>query len=282
MERLPVNKQRYRKIGAFFFFQTMNLPPLVKLVAAYILVGQANRIGLFLFSIARAQEELGMSARPFKTHFDLVLESLGWKYDQAARVMYIPTWWRYNAPENPNVLISNLDDVKGLPTTPLIHEFASNVEYLSPNLIEPFAQRMAERLGKRSANQESGIKEPGNRNQATGQTPPNPSLATQAVAARTKATAPLDDVPFARIVKQWNQLPAVKIHHFEGELLGLMRRRLRKLWKNHPDLQWFEDYFGRIAGTDVLTGNLESYFRASLPWALEQKNVEKVLGGQYG
>lgn len=93
--------------------------------------------------------------------------------------------------------------------------------------------------------------------------------------AKAEALAPIE-----WIVKMWNAFPC--FHEFEGEPGERTRRRLNKLWLEHPEPSWWVEYFRRIAGTHELTGRLESGFRASLTWALDQNNIEKVLGGHYG
>lgn len=167
-----VEKQRYRKHGAYYYLdeKTITLPFPAKSIGSYTLVSQVNRVGIFTFSVGLAQEELGLSPKVFNPNFDLVLNTFGWKFDRAMRVLYVPTWWRYNAPENPNVLVGALEDLNGLPKTPLLNEFAANVGYLPPNLHETFTQRMGERYGERLAIQESAIRS----SLQQQKTPPNP------------------------------------------------------------------------------------------------------------
>src|SRR4051794_20520278 len=82
-----------------------------KLVAIYCFTSrQANRVGLFVFSPALAAEELGTSPQTFRERFRKVREAFGWGWDEALRILYLPSWWKFNRPENPNVLKSCLDD----------------------------------------------------------------------------------------------------------------------------------------------------------------------------
>jgi hypothetical protein len=126
------------------------LDQLEKLIAIYAITAQSNRIGLFKFSAALAAEELCIPAETFPERFGNVCRTLNWGWDKALRVVFLPTWWRYNPPENPNVLKACLDDIDDLPQTPLLDMFCGNLAYLSETLHQTFR----ERLGKRMAHHE--------------------------------------------------------------------------------------------------------------------------------
>jgi hypothetical protein len=119
-----------------------------KLVAIYCLTAQSNRCGLFVFSPAMAAEELGTSPHTFRERFGNVVSALRWRWDEGRRVLYFPTWWKYNPPENENVLRGNLKDLAALPETALIYEFCDNTAYLPEQLRETFLERMGERYPK--------------------------------------------------------------------------------------------------------------------------------------
>jgi hypothetical protein len=150
---------RYRKIDPRLWkdenFQRLNATE--KLIAVYCLTGQSNRIGLFNFSPALAIEDLGLSNQTFREGFDRVSNGLSWRWDKAARVLYIPTWWKYNTPENPNVLKNCLLDLHEIPKTPLLREFADNLKHLPPTFHQPFSEiseTFAKGLGERYPHQE--------------------------------------------------------------------------------------------------------------------------------
>ncbi len=131
-----------------------HLDPLDKLIAFYILTGQTNRIGIFNFSPAMAAEEIGIDSETFSERFVNVCQTLNWEWDEGSRVVYIATWWKYNTPENPNVVIGLLKDVDDIPETRLLSRFSSNFAYLPENLHETFTQTLAKRYPKPSPNQE--------------------------------------------------------------------------------------------------------------------------------
>src|SRR5689334_4220212 len=105
---------RYRKLYPMFWrdADVRKLDDDHKVVAAYCLTShQTNRIGLFVLSPAMAAEELGTSAQTFAKRLTKVCETLSWGWDEQNRVLFIPSWWLWNAPENPNVMIGNLKDL---------------------------------------------------------------------------------------------------------------------------------------------------------------------------
>lgn len=132
---------KYRKVDPRIWrdegFSELN--PNEKLIAMYAITAQSNRCGLFSFSIGLAAEECGMASDSYThsyTHsfaeaFGKVCHTLGWSYDERRKVLYLPTWWKYNPPENPNHLKGCLSDLHELPQTELFAEFAQNDKYLS-------------------------------------------------------------------------------------------------------------------------------------------------------
>ena len=119
-------------------------------IALYVLTAQTNRIGLFSFSPGKACEDLETLPPTFTKGFLKVCQTLNWEWDKEARVLYLPTWWRYNQPENANNVIGNLKDLDDLPETPLLERFSSNTACLSNDLIVTFTQTLAKRSPQRS------------------------------------------------------------------------------------------------------------------------------------
>jgi hypothetical protein len=151
---------RYRKIDPRIWIDEKfrRLTAEEQRIALYILTAQSNRIGLFSFSPGKACEDLETLAPTFHEGFENVCRRLKWEWDDGARVLYLPRWWRYNQPENANNVIGNLKDLDDLPETRLLERFTSNTAYLSPELIETFTQTLSKRYHqrspKRSASQE--------------------------------------------------------------------------------------------------------------------------------
>lgn len=151
---------RYRKVDPRYWIdeRVRALNESEKLIGLYCITAQSNRIGLFNFSPARAAEDLGMAFQTFAKGFKKVCRSLRFAFDKAARVLYVPTWWKYNPPENPNVLKSCLADLDDLPETPLVATFFDNLKYLPASqhqtFREGYAKRMAEPLPHQEQEQE--------------------------------------------------------------------------------------------------------------------------------
>jgi hypothetical protein len=147
---------RYRKLDPRFWRdeKVRQFDAADKLIAVYAFTGQSNRIGCFTFSEGMATEDTGLASKRWGKRFGNVCQRLGWRYDKANRILYIPTWWKYNQPENGNVLISNLRDLDELPDSPVVTEFCRNVSCLREDLRETFRDTLAKRYPKRLAHQE--------------------------------------------------------------------------------------------------------------------------------
>ena len=159
---------RYRKIDPRFWSdeRVRKLNTVEKAVALYLFTAQSNRIGLFYLSTAKATQELGMETLPkrspnvtqtFEEGFAKVCRTLNIGWDEEAQVLYLPTWWKYNHPENGNVLKGALKDLHEVPKTRLFAEFSSNMRYLATNVQQTFRDGLAnvcQTLPERMPNQE--------------------------------------------------------------------------------------------------------------------------------
>ena len=151
---------RYRRFDPRFWkdekVRTLSLSE--KTIAAYCFTAQSNRIGLFSFSPWEACEDLDMPQKTFSQGFENVCRTLAWCYDSKARILYIPSWWKYNRPENTNNVIGNLKDLDDVPESPLIADFLANTKYLLGELKQAFVhtlrQRYPEGYPQRSPSQE--------------------------------------------------------------------------------------------------------------------------------
>ena len=141
---------RYRKVSPRFWKDEKvgNLPAPEKLISLYCITSpQSNRIGLFSFSPGEACEDLGIPIETFvegwAKPFGNVCRALNFGWDEVGRVLYIPNWWKYNTPENPNVLKACLADLNEVPQTYLIKEFSQNLEHLPETFHQTFPETFA-------------------------------------------------------------------------------------------------------------------------------------------
>lgn len=147
---------RYRKIYSRLFRHPgfVALSDAEKLLAIYLLTGpQSNRLGLYVLSIYTAADDLGNVPETIKKRLLSVCQTFGWLFDAKARVLLIPSWWRWNPPENANVLKGNLNDLNEVPPCGLVDRFASNMVDIPEALHQTFLEGLLERLPGRSPTQ---------------------------------------------------------------------------------------------------------------------------------
>lgn len=148
---------RYRKLYPRIWRDPgfRGLKPAARELALYILTGpQTNAIGLFTFSLGQAAEDLRVGHETIVERLADVRQTFGWHFDPDARVMFIPSWWTWNRPENPNVLRGNMKLLSEIPPTGLMDAFAANVRTLPETFHVTFVECCRERLPQRSPNQE--------------------------------------------------------------------------------------------------------------------------------
>jgi len=124
-------------------------------LALYLLTGpQTNRLGIFHLSVATASEDLNVAVETIRKGLADVGATFGWTFDAAARVLYIPSWWKWNQPANANVLKGNLKDLNDIPPCGLLDAFAQNLETLDPTFHQTFVEGCRQRIPERPPNQE--------------------------------------------------------------------------------------------------------------------------------
>ncbi|MBQ6059427.1 MAG: hypothetical protein IJL39_05170 [Clostridia bacterium] len=86
-------------------------------------------------------------------------------------------------------------------------------------------------------------------------------------------------VPFEKIRLLWNDtcLSLSKAHGINGE----RRVSLSARWEDHHDFDWWTTYFARIEASAFLTGKNDRGWKATIDWALNAANMDKVLEGKY-
>ncbi len=125
------------------------LPPLGQRLTVYVLFGpQSNRIGLFYFSLQTAAEDLGTTNESLRKAWPDVASTFGWGFDASNHVLFIPSWWRWNHPENENVLRGNLKDLNDVPRCELMERFVTNTGDLDPRFHGTFIEGCTKRLPK--------------------------------------------------------------------------------------------------------------------------------------
>jgi hypothetical protein len=121
------------------------LSPDEKLIALYVLTGpQTNRIGLFRFSIEIAVVDLRLSQLVLRRAIARICERFEWGFDVENCVIYVPSWWAWNPPANPNVLKGSLKDLDAIPPCELRERFLRHLETLPETLRQTVPETVVE------------------------------------------------------------------------------------------------------------------------------------------
>jgi hypothetical protein len=187
---------RYRKIDPRFWKdeKIIQFSPKEKLIALYLFTGQSNRIGIFSFSPGEAAEDIGTLPQTFAERFQNVCRVLNLGWDETYRVLYLPTWWKYNPPENSNNVIGNLKDLDDVPKSHLIDLFAENLEHLPENLRETFTQTLAQRYPQRYPKRSPSQEQEQEQDKESASASPLPLLSNSITKKKRTSPAPNPDV----------------------------------------------------------------------------------------
>lgn len=127
------SQQKFRKINPRVWTDEkfVQLSPEDKLLALYILTSaQSNRIGCFVFSPGKAAEDCGLPLDGVVHRVEKVCHTMSWGCFEGARQLYIPKWFRYNEPHNPDHFKGMLADLNDMPDGPAKSAFLNNGHYI--------------------------------------------------------------------------------------------------------------------------------------------------------
>jgi len=91
---------------------------------------------------------------------------------------------------------------------------------------------------------------------------------------------PKESVPYEKIRELFNATcPSF------AKVLGINGKRkiaVAARWKEHPDLDFFKEYFERVEASDFLKGKNDRNWKATFDWLMNAANMDKVREGKYG
>ena len=166
-------------------------------------------------------------------------------------------------------VIRELEDILNPETAPLIKEMIK--QYPELEELEEF-YRLRKRLLDISA--ETVKKQESESNESK----------EEKTAAESENNETAQRTPYKEIVNLYHaecpDLPRVKV------LNELRKRLIRARWKEHPDFNWWRQYFQKVHASDFLCGRVEPRngkppFLADLEWLVRPSNMVKVLEGRY-
>lgn len=123
-------KWRYRKVFPKLWRHPKFMPLEAgdKLLCVYMLSGpQTNRVGYYTFSPGQAAEDLGLNYETMPERIDRIVAAFEWRYDSNLRVVYVPSWFEWNWPDGPKVMIGAVKDASEVPKGALYPVFYASV-----------------------------------------------------------------------------------------------------------------------------------------------------------
>lgn len=271
---------RYRKLDPRFWKdeRIRTLDPPDKLISIYAFSAQSNRIGCFSFSPGMAAEDTGIPGGTFRKRFRKVCNALSWEWDEAAGVVYIPTWWKYNPPENQNVLIGSLGDLGDVPHSPLVASFSRNLTHLNEDLYGTFRDTLAKRYPQHWENQEQE------------QYQEQEHIPGAGAVTSTNGQGPVASWPTPEALVELYHASIPPGHPRVTTLTAGRRKKAGTTLAQFSDREFWVTAFAEIARSSFLRGQRPSpgheNFRADFDWLLSKgkdgtENVVKVAEGKY-
>ena len=244
-----------------------------QLLALYCLTGpQSNRAGLFTFSPGTAAEDLGIPTRALHARMARVCEVFGWRFDAEARVLFVPSWWTWNPPENPNVLRAAFKDVRDVPATALLQSFLEGTAAVSERFgvwfVEPSPEPSPEPSRHGSPNQSKAEQSKAKQIQAAGDAPPAPASRADAAGSPEQ------------FLEVWNTETTAPLP--KAVTLGKARRRKIAARLREHELDWWRTAIRRVEASSFLRGSSARGWVATVDWLVaSDANVGKLLEGAY-
>lgn len=88
-----------------------------------------------------------------------------------------------------------------------------------------------------------------------------------------------DRVNYQEIIKTYNNI-CTTLHNVR-ELNQKRKTRLRIMWKENPNLEYFKNIFNTVNNSDFLSGRNNVWANCNFDWIIAPSNVTKILEGQY-
>ena len=265
-----------------------------KLVALYVLSAPtSNRIGCYRLSLSQLAEDTGVPLDRVGEILARVVDTLGWRYDAKAKIIYLPNWWRFNAPDSRCTLRGYLKDVRRLPSSPLVDEFRANVHHLPGPLAAEFRAAVATPSGE-GGGEALGEAPPEGGGEAMADNETETETETERERERRDGASPLsagaDPLPpgkddpreeadiAADLMARWNAHPSLR------PMRSMTGERRRALWARMRDPDWRDRWragIDRIAASAFCRGVNDRRWKANVDWFLEPDTLTKVLEGKY-
>lgn len=90
-----------------------------------------------------------------------------------------------------------------------------------------------------------------------------------------------DPPPYKQLVELYNQICAKAGCVACQTLNDARRKHLAARWREHPDIEWWKDYFRKVAASPFLCGDNPKGWRANFDFVTRASSVPKILEGFY-
>ena len=256
---------KYKKIMPRIWYQLRHKAEKEKIVALYCLTSpQSNRLGFYVLSEAMASEETDINIKEFQKTLESVCNDFGWSYDRETRMLLIPSWFKFNPPDNENVEKSLLKEFEDLPYSKLTSEFIS--------ICEGFGIPFPRPIVKVKETVNLTVKD------TLGATVKQISNSNNSNNSSSNSTL----IPFQEIFDLYNKtcLSLSRIKEMTSGRKMVVKRRYTKM----PSLATWKSLFEKVEESNFLTnrrGQNRNNWKATFDWILEEKNMVKIMEGNY-
>ena len=305
-----MTKGRYYRIRPSFWQDPKvrnNWTEDMRMLALYLTTSpHRNMIGLFYCPLSYMEDDLQWKPARLRAAFEVLSSPVidFCRYDQEAQVVLLVEGLRSDAPSTERQVQGALRIIGNLPPTSLLHDLANIAATSCLSLsngirmtLESHSNDMPMELESHSDSirvqpecQSSDIRTPYSvlRTPYTvSRTPytakPDTALESQSTADTVDVSASVGSLRPEEIAAEWNEICGHRLP--AAQKLTADRRRHIKARLQEPgrDLDWWREYFRRIAASEFCCGGSDGTgWRASFDWAVQSEaTVIKVLEGQY-
>jgi hypothetical protein len=284
---------RYKKIDVRIYsdaaFRALSRPkPNGQTLFMFCLTGPFTTVipGVFSGGAAAMAERLGWSLDGFREAFREVsgeaiergCRKALVKADWAEHLVWVPNAIKYNIPESPNVIRSWGTVWDELPECALKVEAYQRLKAFLNDYSEAFGKAFVETCaepsvkpsGKASPNQEQEQEQEQEEEGEKAAVPAAPPASVHGV-PETRATAPW-------VIERWNAIAGVEplqMKYYTPHA-GVGKKLATRL-NERKSKAWWEGFFGMVQQSTWLVEE----FHPCLDWALGEKNIQKILQGNY-
>jgi hypothetical protein len=271
-------KYRFLHVSFWQDPDILEYSPEKKLFYVYLLTNpHTTQSGIYEISYTIMKFETGLTLAKIKQYLKEFVKDEKIDFDEDTCEIFVLNWMKYNWSNSPKVIKAVLDSLNNVKSKKLLEVFYNRLNKEQRALLEDHSIRYGYSID--TVSEDYGI----NKKEKEKEKEKKEYIDNNFLGTDVPKSSSTGNVPYQKIVDLYHKycpmLPKVRV------LNKARMRYLRARWQEFPDLNFWEQFFKRVANSKFLTGRADygnrTPFVADFEWLIRPTNFIKVLEGRY-